>query len=305
MLNFMCRMTFAAIAAATALSPLKAQQVPGRDLFLFPLGSMAEAPALASVAGGGFWNPATIALSKGDRYLFSADALHTPIDQGISAQLGTVAVRLRERFTLGASIAQSGVGDLIRTDTDPQSFGDEIPYSSTIYSAVAAARAGSTTVGLAYRYRSGRVDLARGWVGSFDVGATVDRPRGLPFRAAVSSFLLSPSRRAERASGVAALEGYLPVSGEHDVRTGVSYQLNEGGGDERYVYASGRIGILDLRGGVARQQDFGFPTTRLRVGMGLRYQTYVVGIAREDGTAGLGATYQFLLSTIIPERKSP
>jgi len=61
-LKLMCRITFAAVAAAAALSPLQAQQVPGRQLYDFPLGALAEAPALANSAGGGFWNPATIAL---------------------------------------------------------------------------------------------------------------------------------------------------------------------------------------------------------------------------------------------------
>src|SRR2546430_14529371 len=89
----MCRMTFAALAAAAALSPLRAQQVPGRDLFQFPIGALAEAPGLASAAGGGFWNPATIMLRKGEQALFSATALDSPIEQGVSAQLGTVAYR--------------------------------------------------------------------------------------------------------------------------------------------------------------------------------------------------------------------
>src|SRR4051812_12139455 len=81
-LNFMCRMTFAAIAASLALAPLGAQQVPGRELFDFPIGSMAEAPALATAAGGGFWNPATIALSTTDRFRAAIAALDSPTEQG-------------------------------------------------------------------------------------------------------------------------------------------------------------------------------------------------------------------------------
>lgn len=300
----MCRLTFAAIAAAAALSPLHAQQVPGRDLFLFPLGTLAEAPALASAAGGGFWNPATIALRKTDRFLVSAAALDSPIEQAVSAQIGTAAYRLRSGFTAGISIAQSSVGDIPRTDTDPQSIGGEIPYRSMIVSGILAAERGPATVGIALRRRTGTVDLTRGRATSLDVGAILDRPAGLPIRAALSSFLLSPSRQLERASAIGAMEGYLPQRLGPDTRAGVSYQSDDGNGDERFFYASGRAGLLDLRGGIARQSAFGSTTTRLRLGLGVRYAHYLVGISREDGTAGLGATYQFLLATVIP-RVSP
>ena len=85
-----------------------------------------------------------------------------------------------------------------------------------------------------------------------------------------------------------------------DTRAGVSYQHGDGLGSESFFYASGRVGLVDLRGGIASQTSFGFTTTRLRLGVGVRYSRYTVGIAREDGTAGLGASYQFLLATVIP-----
>ena len=299
-LNFMCRIMFAAVAAAAAMSPLQAQQVPGRQLFDFPLGTLAEAPALASSAGGGFWNPATIALRGGDRFLFSAAALSSPIEQGVSAELGTVAYQVRPGITAGLSVATSSVSDLLRTETDPQSIGDAIPFTSTIVSGILAGERGATTFGLALRRRTGTVDLTYGRVTSVDAGATTERPLGLPLRAALSSFLFSPSRRLERASAVGALEGYLPVS-MSDMRVGVSYQQDEGGGNERFVYVAGRAGQLDVRGGVARQTSFGASTTRLRLGVGVHFAHYLVGVAREDGTAGLGASYQFVLKTIIPK----
>ncbi|MEP7000018.1 MAG: hypothetical protein ABI969_06050, partial [bacterium] len=91
----MCRITFAAVAAAAAMSPLQAQQVPGRQLYDFPLGALAEAPALASSAGGGFWNPATIALRGTEQLLLSGAALSSPIEQGVSAEIGTIAFQAR------------------------------------------------------------------------------------------------------------------------------------------------------------------------------------------------------------------
>ena len=297
-LNLMCRMTFAAIAASAALSPLGAQQVPGRDLFQFPLGTLAEAPALADAAGGGFWNPATIALHGQGRLLLSAAALNSSPDQSVSSQLGTLAYQLRSGITGGISVAQSSVSDLARTDTDPQSMGDAIPYRSTILSGIVAVERKSMTLGLALRRRSGAVDQARGAATSIDLGGVVNRPGGLPIRLALSSFLLSPSRGVERTSAVGAIEGYLPVA--RDLRAGLSYQQDRGSGTETFLYAARRAGALDLRGGIARQRAFGASTTRLRLGVGLRYAGYLVGIAREDGTAGLGATYQFLLTTVFP-----
>ena len=299
MLNFMCRMTFAAAAAlmATALAcPLSAQQVPGRDLYQFPLGALAEPAALASDAGGGFWNPATLALQAPSRLLLSVTALNSPIEQGVGEQLGTVAYR-SGAFTFGGQIAQASVADLIRTDTDPQSIGDEIPYRSTILSAIATATRGRATLGLALRRRSGTVDDLSGHATSVDVGGTIERPGGLPVRLAASTFLNSVTGRGDRVTLLGAAEALLPIPAA-DVRAGVAVQgEREGAGSETYGYGSVRAKIVELHGGVARLNAFGETTTRLRLGLGLRYARYLVGVAREEGTAGLGSTYQFLLTT--------
>ena len=288
-------MTFAAIAATVALSPLRAQQVPGRDLFQFPLGTLAEAPALATAAGGGFWNPATIALRAANRLLLSVSALDSPNEQGVAAQVGTLAYRVRSGITAGLSVAQSAVSGILRTDTDPHSIGDMVPYRSLILSGILAMDRGPATLGIALRRRSATVDDAGGAVTSLDVGGTVDRPGGLPLRAALSSFLMSPRHRIERASVLGGVEGYLPMAGS-DLRVGVSYQADQGSGDERFVYASARTSIFDIRGGVAQQSSFGSTSTRLRLGLGVRYADYLVGVAREEGVSGLQPSYQFMLT---------
>ena len=189
-------MTFAALAATLALVPAHAQQVAGRELFQFPLGSLAEAPALATAGGGGFWNPATLALGDNDRFRAALAVFDAPIEQGVSAQLGTVAFQLHSGLTAGLSVASASVNDL---------------------------------------------------------------------------------------------------------RAGMSYQLDEGGGDERYYYASGQASVLELRAGLSRESVFHYTTSRLRVGVGVHYAHYLVGVVREDGTEGLSASYQFFLSTVIPK----
>jgi hypothetical protein len=293
----MCRMTFAAIAATVAISPLRAQQVPARDLFDFPLATLAEAPALATSAGGGFWNPATLALRGVDRALVSVSALKSPIDQGVTAQFGTAAFRIGRTITAGISIAQASVSDLLRTDTDPQSIGSEIPYRSTIMSGVIASGRGPATIGLALRRRTATVDNVSGGATSLDLGGTLERPGGLPLRLALASFLRSVGGKGDRTTTLSAAEGILPL--QHvDVRTGVAYQFERDGPQETFVYASGRTSLLDVRAGVARQTGFGNTTTRMRLGLGVHSTRYLVGVAREDGTAGLGATYQFLLTTV-------
>lgn len=291
-------MMFAAVAVLAALSPLGAQQLPARDLFQFPVGTLAEAPALASAAGGGFWNPATIGLRSAGRTQAAVTALSAPIEQGVFALLASASRELRPGLTGGVGVAQASVSDLLRTDTDPLTLGS-IPYHTTVLSAELAAARGPAVIGVALRRRSAVVDIVSGSATSLDIGGVVTRPAGLPLRAALSSFLLSPSRGIERASILGAIEGYLPVIA-YDLRSGVSWQHDEGGGDEGYVYASGRTSLIELRGGLARRSAFGTTTTRLRLGVGLRYARYLVGVAREDGTAGLGASYQFLLTTAFP-----
>ncbi|MEO8562816.1 MAG: hypothetical protein ABI601_12115 [bacterium] len=294
-------MSFAAAAALAVLGPLRAaagQQVPGRDLFQFPIGTLAEPAALASEAGGGFWNPATLALESGNRMLLSATALNTPIEQGVSAQLGTVAYRVATHLTAGLQLAQSSVGDLLRTDTDPQTLAGEIPYRSTVLSAIAAASRGATTLGIAVRRRSGEIDLTSGHATSIDVGGVVERPAGLPIRLAGSTFLQSVTGKGDRVTVLGAAEGILPITAA-DVRAGLAYQRDRDSGSEVFGFTSARTKMVELRGGIARQSAFGFTTTRLRLGLGLRYARYLVGVSREEGTAGLGSTYQFLLTTVF------
>ncbi|MEO6526110.1 MAG: hypothetical protein ABIP93_05760 [Gemmatimonadaceae bacterium] len=259
---------------------------------------MAEPAALAVTAGGGFWNPATMALSGENRLLLSVSSLNTPIEQAVSAQLGTVAYHVTEHITAGVQLAQASVTDLIRTDTDPQSIGGEIPYRSTIVSALAAASRGGASVGVALRRRSGEVDFTTGHATSLDVGGILERPGGIPVRLAASTFLRSVTGKGDRVATLAAAEGILPVR-VVDVRAGLAYQRERETGSEVFAFTSARTTLLEFRGGLARQSAYGSSTTRLRLGLSLRYARYLVGVAREEGTAGLGSSYQFLLTTVF------
>ena len=45
--------------------------------------------------------------------------------------------------------------------------------------------------------------------------------------------------------------------------------------------------------------EFGNTSNRWRLGFGLRRAGYTVAIGRENGAAGLGASYQFLLTRAV------
>ena len=84
MLKSMRCLSFAACAALLLPSPSDAQQIPGRDLLQYPLGTLAEAPALATETGDGFQNPAAIRLPPGALIRGTVVALRTPTDASAS-----------------------------------------------------------------------------------------------------------------------------------------------------------------------------------------------------------------------------
>ena len=241
-------------------------------------------------------------------------ALATPADQGVSAQLAGVAVAFSKAVTGGLSVARAGVQDLVRTETDPQSLG-RLSYNSTVYSALVARRSPAHVVtGLALRYRTGQLDdLRRGAVG-LDGGVLADGLLGkLDARVAVASFLWRPANQAdERATVTAATDARVGGTGElREARAGYGFTVTQGGSREHYAdgtvqsavnYAVGsaRYGAWAGRFGVARATTFDDVTWRLRLGIGVYYARYVVGVSRESsGAAGLPATYQFSLSSTI------
>ncbi len=299
----MSRFTFGAWCWLMAPAALLGQSrpVPGRDLLDFPIGSMAEARPLASELGAGLWNPASIAMPAGDRLRLGVVALNSPQDQAVTGSSFTAATALPRGVTVSLSATRMSVADLLRTETDPQSIGGEIPYNTTVYSASAALRRGPAVFGAAVRYRSGVDDIQRGGAVALDGGVIVDRVLGTPLRVAGSTFLFSPTRRGlEPATFLAAADVPL-VHGDStwEIRSGYSVTNTEARSHEGYLFASARYGQIDARGGLAQSTDFGNTTRRVRLGMGLHYARYSVGIAREDSGAGIGATYQFLLTTVF------
>ena len=301
-LKYMSRFIFAALTSIAIIAPVRggAQRVAGRDLLEFPLGLLAEAPALSGRMAGGLWNPASAALQSPVRAEFGLAGLTTPQELGVQLEMLAAAFKLRPNLTGSISIAQASVADILRTATDPISLGGEIPYSTTLASVGVATTRKNATFGLSARYRLGTVDSDHSGVFAIDGGAIVDRVAGTPLRVAVSTFLFNPSSASNEASYFAAADlPVLRIDTTLAVRGGYSVSRTEGRGHEQYVFGTATYRQFDLSSGISTTTEFGSSSHRWRLGFGLRRAGYTVAIGREDGGAGLGASYQFLLTRAV------
>jgi hypothetical protein len=298
----MSRFIFAALTSIAVVGPANAsaQRVAGRDLLDFPLGLLAEAPALSVQMAGGLWNPATAALNSQTRAEFGYAGLMTPQELGVRLDMLAASYKVRPNITGSFSIVQASLSDLLRTDTDPQSHGGEIPYSTTLFSVGGATTWKNATVGLTTRYRMGTADADHSGTFALDAGIVVDRVVGIPIRLAASTFLFNPSSSSNEATYFAAAD--VPVfrlDTSLTVRAGYSVAKTEGRGDERYAFGTATYRQFDVSSGFSTTTQFGNSTNRWRLGFGLRRAGYTVAIGREDGAAGLGASYQFLLTRAV------
>ena len=300
-LNLMRRKVFAAALTVVGGASASAQNVPGRDLLYFPLGTAAEAPPLAAQSSGGLWNPAVIELRAGTRARVGVATIDSPADQGVSSRLIALEVAVPRQLTVGLSVARASVDDLVRTETDPQSLGS-ITYATTVASLAVARRTRKHVAGgLALRYHHGEMDGLRRGVLGLDAGLVLDELTSRDGRVAISSFLWRPGRGpGELATLLAAAD--LRLVGSEDrrgVRVGYGASLTGNLSTEHYGQVSARGGAMEVRAGTSRTRAYDVTTWRFRLGLGLYYARYGLGVAREDSGAGLGPTYQFTLSSTI------
>ncbi|MGH7618398.1 MAG: hypothetical protein ACREPM_14335 [Gemmatimonadaceae bacterium] len=295
----MSRFIFAALGSIILAGQAASQQVPGRDLFEFPLGLLAEPAALGSQMAASLWNPAMGALAPPQHAAFGVAELYSPQEQGVRSSMIGGAWAFRPNLTGTASIASARVADLLRTETDPQSLGGEIPYSSTLLSlGVAGARHG-VTLGLDGRYRWATSDDEHAGELSVDGGLFVARVLGTPIRFAASTFLFRPGNNNDASYQLAADVPLFTIDSTAAVKGGYAMNFMGVRGREDYGFAAGRYRQLDLSAGVARTHAYASSDLRWRVGAGLHYAGYTAAIGREDGAAGLGASFQILLTRVI------
>ena len=298
--KYMSRFIFAALASVGLTNAAAAQEVPGRDLLDFPLGVLAEARALSSQMPGGLWNPAAAVLSPSDRGALGFAGITTPQEQGVRLEMVAAEYRVRPSVTASLSFADASVSDIFKTETDPQSLGAGVPYGTSLLSGGLAWRRANLSVGAAARYRWASLDSEHSGVMSFDGGAILDGEARVPLRVALSTVLLSPSRHREAAPYLAAAD--LPIARRDStfvLRGGYSISHTEGRGGEEYAFATSSYRVFDASAGVSQSTMYGNMDRRVRLGFGLHYAAYTVAIGREDGAAGIGASYQFLFTRVI------
>jgi hypothetical protein len=295
----MRRMIFALSMLSIIAAPLLAQPVPGRDLLRFPLGTMDRAPALGSDLGDGLGNPATVALLDTVVLHVGIAAVQTSSQQGVTLQLGSLAGRLPEGFVVSGSFVRATVSDLVRTETDPQSLGEDIPYGTHLGSVGMARRFGRIiSAGAALRYRRGEIDGDTRSELNADFGVLAS---GIPVRdlsIGIGTFLWRPGRTLDRftALNVAADLRLAGASAIRQLRAGYSTSSIVSGAREEFIFTHGRYGIWEGRAGLARDLVHGSQHWRTRLGITVHVAPYAVGIAREENGADLEAIYQFTLS---------
>lgn len=293
-------MMFAATLGACTATMLRAQDVPGRDLLDFPAGTLAEAPALATHFGGGVWNPAAAVLGSEARARFGAATLRTPADQGVAVQVVFGEVAIGTSTTVGLSLVRAAVQDLLRTEFDPRSIGGEIPYNTTLVSATAGRRYEGISGGIAVRYRLGELDGTSRQAAGIDAGIIADRVMGRDVRVAASTFLWRPasvSGDRPRYSIAAEAKIYGPDT-LRIARAGYAFGQT-GVADDHYLFVSTRYGAWLGRAGMASTVAYGYSSWRPRLGLGVQHARWTIGFAREENGAGLGPTYQFMLSSVV------
>ena len=300
--NLMWRCAFCFAAALVCARPAGAQRVPGRDLLEFPIGTVAEAPVLASLARDGLWNPATTVLEPGQRLRLTASALDGPSEQGVSSQLVSFAMPLGRVFSGGFSLLRASVSDLPRTETDPQSVGSDIPYGTILASATVARRIGSNSkAGLALRYQNGELDAIRRTAVSIDAGFIIQIPQIRDLRVGGSTFLLhsglgsgnSGDSRLSIASDIRA----FGATERAQLRVGYSFAHARLLAREHFAFLSARAGALELNAGMLRTTAHGSTSHRSRFGVGLRSATLAVGLSREENASGIAPVYHVMVTT--------
>jgi hypothetical protein len=158
----MWRHGFCTILISAGTTVAAAQNVPGRDLLEFPIGSVAEAPSLATLAGLGIWNPAASVLDSSVRWQLAAATMDGPSAQGVSGQLLSTALSISSIGTISVSWLAANVADLVRTESDPQSVGPDIRYGTSVLSFGLSRNFSRTlSLGVAVREHRGNLDDIR------------------------------------------------------------------------------------------------------------------------------------------------
>lgn len=289
-----------ALVLGLAAHAAEGQRVPGRDLLDLPLGTLADAPTLAG-SDVTLWNPAGIILPRGHLGRFGFAAVQTPADLGASMLGVAVVGALPREMAAALSLVRGSVSGIPRTDGTPETGLGDIPYNTTMASLAFARRNQRVTAGLAVRFRQGTVDVERRGAFGLDGGLLSDSLFGLPVRGAISTFLWRPANGGDEETAYSgALDGTVfRADSTLEARAGYSLTLVEQRTTEHYAFVGATTRRWEGRIGLARHESSGEAEWSFRIGTGLQYGRYHIGLAREGARDGLGGIYQFTLGTLI------
>ena len=294
----MRRLMFGLVASLGVAARAAAQPVPGRDLLMAPIGTLGAPVTLGTLPGHSFWNPAAGLLPARFRAQATVAAVNSPSDLALSAHLLTVTGRVNDLTSFTIGVIEARVGDMLRTETDPQSLGRELRYATTVVSAGMSRRGDRTQVGMALRWRRGEAagDVRQN-VG-VDAGVILTELGFRDLRFGASTFLWAPGQATVTQARYGAAADLVLAGGDtlHQVRGGFEIAGGTGLPREYHLFASARWRRYVAHAGYLHERLYGFGTAHYRGGIGLRYARYFVGVGREDDQSGIGPTYQFTLS---------
>ena len=241
---------------------------------------MVEAPALAT-RGRRFLEPRPLDPLPGDRFKAAAAVFDSPIEQGASPQMGTVAFRSAAGSPAGCPSQRVG--------RRPPSHGTDAHGADSVPLHHPASAGDEPVCGVAFgNDGNGATGRQRHVAGVAPGRQSTCDASGL------SSSLRSRSATREHLER----PGGIPPGVGHDLRAGWNQTLAP-----RFVIRS----RTRQRDGAARGigppvrvsvHHHAAPARRRRP-----LSRYLVGVSREDGTAGLSASYQFFLSTVVPRAR--
>jgi hypothetical protein len=287
-----------------AASPGNAQSVPARDLLDYPVGALADAPALASGPVGGIYNPATLAPGRRDASTRSLrltlGKLGSPGERGLNGELVHLAAIPFPRLGVALTAVHASIIPIPRTGADPFAVLGDAQYGSWMASASGAWRVQRhVSLGVAARYRYGQMDSTTAGALGGDAGVVVDGLLGrYDVRLATASYLWRPNATRDDRPGMfaGADARVVGTSATREGRLGYSYSASRGGPRESYVFGTGRYRYFEATAGLVRATAYGHSAILNRIGAGLHYARLFAGVASEMGTFA-GNIYQITFST--------
>jgi hypothetical protein len=280
---------------------LHAQAAVSTDLWRVAAGTVAVPLALADDGLAPLWTPAVLLRPGGPRARAGVESLHAPEEIGVSGALAALTVR-GAGGSLAFAYGRIGLEDLLRTETSPEAVGGLIPaYVHLVSLGYARAVGPHTAVGVAARFLEGRLADLTDRRMSLDAGVLFTGVPGARLGLATRFFDPRFAAGEPGASYAAGAEYATPPLGPGTLaprlRARYGLTLQRGDGPAHHLsagVAAGRVLALDL--GAARESLAGEGLWRSRAQLVLGTGRYLVGVGRDGGTNGFGATYRFSLT---------